>query len=239
MTLTRLRADGSPNFDRELRIAKGRWVYDEEGKLKEGAYYDAANHLVIGPYGFAEKRLLNEPDGRIAVVFYGTDGKPAFNPLQGFAIKKTDSRTQGDTIDSYHGPNGKLITGPEGYAEVHYHWGEGGKLLNIAYFEPGGAPVAGPEGFHRAERTPGNSSPFRYFDTQGRELDSLGPETVALVIVLSEILDVKQPAAQTGIQAGDILWRYGDWSFPEALSAEQTKGNRSSRNSYGSHAGVH
>jgi hypothetical protein len=41
---------------------------------------------------------------------------------------------------------------------------------------------------------------------------------------MAEITDIKQPAAKAGIQAGDILWRYGNWSFPEALAAERAKG---------------
>lgn len=218
-----LRADGGPNVDRELGIAKIAVVYDKEGRLQEGAYYDAANRPVVGPGGFAEKRLVKEPDGRIALIHYGADHKPTFNPLQGFAIKKTDSRTQGDTVDSYHGPDGNLISGPEGYAEVRSRWGEDGKLLSQAYFGPDGMPVAGPGGFHRAEQTAGTTA--RYFAADGREL-APGPETVAGVIVLSEIPNVKQPAYKAGLQVGDILWRYGDWSYPEALAAERAKGTQ-------------
>lgn len=217
---TRLRADGRPNWRRELGIATVRMRYDAGGKWVEQAYYDAAERLVNGPDGYAKGVYEKEADGRIALVNYGTDGKPAFNPLKGFAIKKTDSRTQGDTVDSYHGPDGNLMIGPEGYAEVRSHWGQDGKLLSRAYFGPDGIPVAGPDGFHRTEQTAGGAA--RYFAADDREL-ALGPDTVVAVIVLSEIPDVKQPAYKAGLQVGDILWRYGDWSYPEALAAKWTQ----------------
>jgi S1-C subfamily serine protease len=46
---------------------------------------------------------------------------------------------------------------------------------------------------------------------------------VVPVIFIAEILDIKQPAAKAGLQAGDVLWRYGNWSFPDVLAAAQAK----------------
>ncbi len=203
--------------------------YDEHGNRIEQAFYDTANQLVIGPYGFAIGRYVNEPDGRITQAHYGTDGNSAFNLLVGYAMKKTDSRQHGDTIDSYHGPSGELITGPEGYAERRRHWREGGKLSREAYFGPDGAPVPGPKGYHRAELIPGDSNNVRYFDTESRELSSLGSDTVVSIIFVAEVTGIKQPAAKAGVQAGDVLWRYGNWSFSEALIAEQAKGTAPDR----------
>lgn len=221
---TRLRADGRPNWDRELGIATVRRAYDREGKWTEQAFYDAADRLAAGPWGFAKGCFEPQPDGRLARVNYGADGKPVFNPLLGFAIKKTDDRTEGDTVESFHDAGGALIAGPEGYAEARRRWGGGGKLLSVAYFGPDGAPVAGPGGFHRAEWAEGGDSPPRRFAADGRELASPGPEAAVPVIVLAEVLNLRLPAAKAGVQAGDILWRYGAWSFPEALAAERAKG---------------
>lgn len=156
------------------------------------------------------------------MVYYGTDGKPMFDPLVGYAIAKRDPRKRGDTTESYHGPDGALITGPEGYAEMRSRWGDDGIQLSEAFFGPDGAPVAGPGGYHRMEHTPGNEP--KYFDAQHRELRSLSLDAFIRIIFIIDITDVKQPAAKAGLQAGDILWRYGNWSFPEAWDVERSKG---------------
>ena len=226
--ITQLRADGSPNYDRELGIATVKYVYDKEGAQQENkwieqAYYDVKDHLVIGQYGFAKGCFEKFSDGRIAQVNYGANGKPAFNPLQGFAIYKMDNRTQGDTVNSYHSANGKLIIGPEGYAESRSHFDKEGKLLSLAYFDTDGKPVAGPKGFHRAERAKYDSESNEFFDTEGRKLSESDFKSLVRVIVITEIATIKLPAYQIGLQVGDILWRYGNWSFPESLSVEKSK----------------
>ncbi|HZF11572.1 MAG TPA: hypothetical protein VFE33_22515 [Thermoanaerobaculia bacterium] len=166
-------------------------------------------------------------DGQVEYVQYGPDGKRVFNPLLGFAIRKTDSRKRGDTIESYHGADGALITGPEGYAEVRRHWGDRGTLLAEAWFGPDGSPVAGPSGYHRMEYTPGTpKGTTRYFDVQKRELTSLGPDAFVSIIFLRQITDIKQSFAGAGVHAGDILWRYGNWWFPKAWEAERSKGGK-------------
>jgi hypothetical protein len=222
---TRLRADGSPNLDRELRIATTTSVYDREGKPMEMAYYDQDGGLRIGRFGVAKLSNVTEPDGRIVVVCYGTDGKPMFNPLVGFAIKKIDPRQRDGTRESYHGPDGALITGPEGYAEERRRWGDDGTLLSVALFGPNGAAVVGLGGYHRMEHRPGAiSGTTKYFDPENREIPSFGPGTFVSVIYISQIPDIRQPAAKAGLQAGDIPWRYGNWSFPEVWDAERSKG---------------
>ena len=222
--ITRLRADGSPNWDRELGIATRIQMFDSENRWIEQAYYDAEDHLVTGPHGFAKGSNVYHSDSRVEYHLFGPDGNPALNPLAGYAIKKTDPRNRGDTTETYHGPDGALITGPEGYAEVHRRWSNEGVLLSVAWFGPDGAPVAGPAGYHRAERGTGASEVIKYFDTQNRELPSLGPDAVVSIIYINEISDIKQPAAKAGLHVGDIPWRYGNWVFPDVLAAERSKG---------------
>ncbi len=220
--MTQKRADGRANWDRELGIATIRQVYDKDGKWTEQAFYNAEDRLVRGPYGYARRRSEKEPDGRMAWVDYGSDGQPVFNPLQGCAIRKSDGRNRGDTIESCHGANGALIEGPEGYAERRRRWSDDGKLLAEAFFGPDGGPVAGPQGYHRSAQMPG--SDVRYFDAEGRELQAAGSADGETVIFVAEIRNVKDPAARAGIQAGDVLWRYGNWSYPQSLAAERSKG---------------
>jgi YD repeat-containing protein len=225
--ITRLRADGSPNWDRELGIATRKQTWDKENRWIEQSYYDTKDHMIIGPHGFAKSTLEYTPDGRVVQVNFGADGNPAFNPLSGWAIKKVDQQKRGDTIESYHGPDGALITGPEGFAEVRIRWGEDGKSWTVAWFGADGAPVMGPGGYHRIERTSGSlSDSTKYFDINGRELPSLGSDVIVFVIYIAQIDDIKQPAAKAGLQAGDILWKYGNWSFPDALATERSKATK-------------
>jgi hypothetical protein len=228
-------------FDNQFEKAKSLYLSNQDQSLANGHtfkqtvlddFVELRQHGITHPDMAKIEKLLsknsfeNEPDGHIAQVNYGIDGKPAFNSLVGYAIKRMDPRQRGDTIDSYHGPGGELITGPEGYAERRRHWTEDGELLSEAFFGPNGAPVIGPGGYHRSERVPGDSNAFRYFDTQNRELPSLGPDSVVSVIFVAELTGTELPAAKAGVQAGDILWRYGSWSFLEALTAERAKGTK-------------
>lgn len=169
------------------------------------------------------EKFVSEPDGRVALVEHDHNGKPYFNPLYGYAIKKIDPRTHGDTVDSYHGSSGELINGPEGYAEKRRHWGENNNLLSEAYFGPDGAPVISLSGYYRAERASIDSDAVNYYDTQNNEIDL---NAVVPIILIYEIIDAEQPAAKSGLQAGDILWRYGNWFFPEQLKVERSNGTK-------------
>jgi len=218
---TRLRADGSPNWDRELGIATWRHIFDRENRQIEQAYYNAKGGLVTGPYGFAKGSVVYHADGRVEYHHFDPNGQRAFNPLVGYAIKKTDPRTRGNTTESYHGPDGALITGPEGYAEVRRRWDDDGTLRSEAWFGPDGGPIIGPGGHHRMEHTPGAISGARkYFDVQDRELPSSDPTTFVSIIYIAEVMHIKQPGAKAGLHAGDILWRYGNWFFPEAKGTQ-------------------
>ena len=223
--VTLIRADGSPNWDCELGIATRTQLWDKENRWREQAYFDEKDRPVIGLHGFARAKRNIKSDGSITDIIYGTNGKPMFNALMGWAIRERDS--QGNTT-SYHGPDGALINGPSGCAEMRCHWSEDGVLLSVAFFGPDGrTPIVGPGGYHQAEQTADGK---RYFDARGAKITSFGPEAFVSVIYISEIpsigqiFAVKQPAAKAGLHAGDILWRYGNWSFPEALDTERAKG---------------
>ncbi len=112
---TLLRADSTPNWDRDLGIATRTRVYDRENRWVEEAYFDATMHLVTGPNGYAKGSIVYHPDGE-EFSNYGPNGKLTLNPLVGFAIKKTSSR-QGKNRESYLGPDGELMTGPLGFVD--------------------------------------------------------------------------------------------------------------------------
>ncbi len=225
--VTQLRADGSPNWIRELGIATRRQVYDKENNWIKQAYYDDKDRLVSGLYGHAKGTWLIETDGRKVLTWYDSDGQPWFNPLYGYAIKKTDSRRRGDSVDSFYGADGDLIAGPEDWAERRRNWSDDGALLSEAYFGLDGIPVVGPGGYHRALHNSGEPvDKFHYFDTQNHELPPIGPEAFVSVIFVQNITNIYQPAFKARLQAGDIFWQYGTWSFPNAWKAERPRGTK-------------
>ena len=96
---------------------------------------------------------------------------------------------------------------------------------------PDKEPVPGPQCYHRIDVQ------YTKSGTTEKTLDVLGKEIspqelarfprviqVSLEVTTDTPLGVKSPAAKAGMQTGDILWRYGDWSFPEAVAAEREKG---------------
>lgn len=222
--VTRLRANGSPNWNRELGIATRTQRWNRENQWIEQAYFNERNRLIIGPFGYARGTREFASDGSSTDILYGTDNTPQFNALMGWAIRKSDS--QGNT-SSYHDPEGALTTGPDGYAEVRRDLNEKRELVSQAFYGPDGTPVAGPEGYHRAEIT---ADSIRYFDARGDDITSISPEAFISVIYIAEIPSVgqipavQQPAAKVGLHAGDILWQYGNWSFSEELKAERVRG---------------
>lgn len=49
------------------------------------------------------------------------------------------------------------------------------------------------------------------------------------VMFIEKIKDFKQPAVKIGLCAGDVIWKYGDWSFPADFAAEQAKGTKNDK----------
>lgn len=192
---TRLRADNSPNWDRQLGIATRKQVWDRENRWIEQAYYDAEEHLVMGPFGAARQIAVYQADGR-------------------------------EEIHRHFGANGQLVYNPlVGYAELRLRRGDNHTLLSVTFWGSDGSPINGPHGYHRAQQAEGSSEDKRYFDAQNHEWPALSPEAAVPIIYITEITDIKQPAAKAGLHAGDVLWQYGDWSFAGALEAERAQGN--------------
>ncbi|MEI8101918.1 MAG: ATP-binding protein [Chlorobium sp.] len=223
ISFSRLRADGSPNIDRDLGIAKWTMVYNRENKWTEQAFYDARNRLVTGPYGYAKGTIVYHPEGGTEICSYGVDGNLNFNPLDGCAIKY-----DGPLKQSYYGTDRKLINGPYGFAEQRMRRDEKGNLLSTEWFGPDGKPVVGPSGYHRIVQS-ADGRTVRNFDTENRSITSSGTYIFVPVMFIEKIEDFKQPAVKIGLCAGDVIWKYGDWSFPAAFAAEQAKGTKNDK----------
>ena len=217
---TRLRADGRPNRDRDLGIAKVTSVYNRENKWTEQAYYDERNRLVTGFYGYARGYKVYQPDGGMVVYHFGKNGQLLFNPLYGYAIIY-----QSPLRISYYGADRKLINGPEGFAEKRMQRDKKGNQLSVAWFGPDGEPVVGASGYHRIAKTSVGGR-VQYFDKENHQIAS--PDTYILVPVMfvEQIPDFKQPAVKIGLHKGDVIWKYGKWSYNKALAAEVVRGTK-------------
>ena len=229
---TRLGMSGEGMYDPELGIATYRTKFDDEGRLIEGSYFDTSNHLAIGPYGNAKTVVVYKENERSETINFGTDDKRMFNPLYGHVSVRRDPRTRSTVIDtSYHGLDGILMFGPEGYAVQESTYDDKDRYIMRRWLGPDKEPVPGPQCYHRIDVQ------YTKSGTTEKTLDVLGKEIspqelarfprviqVSLEVTTDTPLGVKSPAAKAGMQTGDILWRYGDWSFPEAVAAEREKG---------------
>ena len=218
ISVKKLRSDGRPNLDRSLGIAKQSWLYNKNNQWTEEAYYDSHNHLVIGPEGLAKAKIEYYPDGGTKIYNYGTDEKLIFNTLYGYAI-----RYIGQNKTAYYGTDAKLINGPYGYAEKRITKDKNGKTLSEAFFDPDGKKVPGTDGFHRITLAKDGKT-LLYYDTDNRQITNTDKYLLRPVIFIEQILDVKQPAYKIGLQAGDVVWKYGTWFYTAALLAELKKG---------------
>jgi len=213
-----VRADGSPNLDRELGIAEWRQVYNKNNQWTEQAYYDVDKKPVFGTYGCAKGVMKYDSDGGKTIYSYAKDNKLNFNALYGYAI-----RYIGPNKTVYYGVDKKLITGPYGFAEKRITKDKNGNALFGSFFGPDGKPVIGPSGYHRIALAKDGKS-LLYFDTGNRQITDSKNYPLRPVMFIEEILDVKQPAYNIGLHAGDVVWNYGTWSYAAALLSELKKG---------------
>ncbi|MGB7510621.1 MAG: hypothetical protein WBP54_04940 [Pelodictyon phaeoclathratiforme] len=213
-----VRADGSPNFDRELGVAGWKMVFNKNNQWTEQAFYDADKKPVFGTYGCVKGVMKYDSDGGTAIYSYGKDNKLNFNALYGYAI-----RYIGPNKTVYYGVDKKLITGPYGFAEKRITKDKNGNALSESFFGPDGKPVIGPSGYHRVAIAKDGKT-FFYFDTSNRQITDSKNYPLRPVMFIEEILDIKQPAYSIGLHAGDVVWNYGTWSYTAALLSEMKKG---------------
>lgn len=212
-----LRADFSPNYDRSLGVARVAFTYNRENRFSGQSFYDNKNHLVTSDIGFAKAIINYYPDQGMMVSMYGADGKRLYNPVYGFSI-----RFNSDHISAFYGPDGKLITGPYGYAEQRLQNDKKDNLIAISWFGADGKPAIGTEGYHRIEQTLDGKS-VRYYDTENRLVTSADKYPLAQVLFIERLIDIKKPAYKIGLCAGDIIWKYGSWSYPAVYAANSHK----------------
>lgn len=229
---TCLGMSGEGMYDSELGIATYRTKFDADGRLIEWSHFDTSNHLALGPYGNAKTVDVYMENGQNEIINFGPDDKPMFNPLYGYVSLRWDPRTRGTVINtSYHSLDGILMFGPEGYAVQESTYDNKDRYIMRRWLGPDNELVTGPQGYHRIEiQHEPSGKTEKMFDVSGKEISSQEharfPKIiqVSLEVTTDTPLGVKSPAAKAGMQTGDILWRYGDWSFPEAVAAEREKG---------------
>ncbi len=210
--------DGKPTLLAD-GFATKRLAYDADGRVTRTSYLGVSGEPVLNHDGYhALEERYDDKGGERETTYVGLDGRPVLNRLVGFASKETVSVSPGVTKKSYYDPDGALINGPEGFAEVQQRRREDGTLLEEAFFGAGREPRPGPGGYHLMKRELGSTGDVvKYFDVDNHILRSLGSESLVPVIFVTELDGLEQPAAKTGVEVGDVLWRYGDWSVVESL----------------------
>ena len=182
--------------------------YDGRGNLIWGAYFDAAG-ISIAPKGevFASwEKNYDERGNLIRESYFGIDGKPAYR--NGYAYAELEYDISGNIIrESYFGANGKPIHHKNGYASTTLEYDERGNVVKWAYFDVSGLPVMKQNGVAQIileYSEDGSIVREMYYNADGVPL----PVIIACV---SEVFDDGN-AAKAGIEVGDIVIRYGEWT---------------------------
>jgi hypothetical protein len=219
--ITMKRKDGRPNLYPAFGVATKKQIFDIDGDWVEDVNTDSIGNLVVGPFGYARGAITHGPGNRKVLVNYGANGKIALNKLQGFARKVLDTSSGSLVAElSIYGPDGALINGQEGYAEVRRLRSKTDDILQEVFYGPGGHPAVGPQGFHRMVKTSSKSQPL-YFDKQNNALLDFNPNNpdsrlFAEIIYIHEIFSPLSPASLSGLRVGDIVWSYGGWSYAQS-----------------------
>jgi len=228
---TRLGSKGEAMYDNELGIATRRYIFDEKGRNVEDSFFDTNDHLAISRYGYA-KHICSYTGNIHERTNIGPDGKPMFNPISGYVSGRFDDSQHGTVISaSAHGQDGALRLGGGNFAAQERTFDDKGRIIVIRYLGSVREPVPGP-GYYRIEIQygPDGKAENKMFDVSGKEITaeelSSFPQVVWVSLEVTEDnpYGAKSPAAKAGMQTGDILWRYGDWSFPAAIAVEREKG---------------
>jgi len=223
--ITALGKDGEARLDPIRGVATYKKKFDDDGSWIEDACYDAHDNLVIGPYGNAKACIIRSKEGNYSEsVNYDSGGKILFNTLLGYAIKVDDNTKDGVSVQSYLGPDRKLIRGPQGWAECRIEKDPQGEVIREEYFDENRQPAYCCDGYHRMEKKAGTLGEKRYFDTSGHEIAdySNGKQMIGMIYI-EQVVSLDTVGAHIGLQAGDILWQFGigSWSLKTALVITQ------------------
>lgn len=210
--ITQLGKDGKGVFDKDLGLATKREKLDANGNWTEQAFYDARDRLALGPFGFAKGVIIRGEDGRVECVNYGPDGHIMFNRLLGWARELLLYRANELLSDTFYGADGSLANGPDGFAIHTRTLDSKGRLLKEEYLDSNQKLTFGPLGYARRE-TKGTREVF--YGTGGGLMDRV--EDVVPLLYVGEVISARAAALKVGLRTGDVFWRLGDWSYPEAL----------------------
>ncbi|MBF0566195.1 MAG: hypothetical protein HQK89_13245 [Nitrospirae bacterium] len=159
-------------------------------------------------------KFVNDSFGQPTMVsYYKANGSP--NLYGNYCIKRKSYDNRGNMVEeSYFGVRDEPVNNSSGYHRVTLEYNAKGQKTFRQYFGKDHNPAYGPDGYHRMEPENGKN---HYFDAANREISDVEAKNKVQLIYVDHIESVNTPAARIGMQAGDVLWRFGDWSFTEAL----------------------
>jgi hypothetical protein len=212
--VTQLGKHGEPMWIRDLNIATHRVVTGEE------SFQDEHGGLVLGPTGYAKMISSTFADGHVDDQIYDSSGHLFLDPVLGYARHVQEPIGGGNWVAKYFDASGNLIA-PFGFAEERFEENALGQIVEDAYFDEHGRPTYGFGGHHRkltVYTDSGEQLSSSFYDVDGSVLKvNTEADRVALWYV-DNFLQTSL-AARVGLQRGDVLWRFGTWSFVDALKA--------------------
>jgi YD repeat-containing protein len=116
--------------------------YDENGRVQEEAYTDAAGRPVLSKAGYATLRKTYDDRGNLLEETYlGVDQQQIILKAGYAGIRYTYDDRDNALTTEYLSPVGQPVFGDKGYARTTRKYDERGHLVEQAFFGPDGSPV--------------------------------------------------------------------------------------------------
>jgi len=219
---TYLGPDGYPLPQSQSKAEYVELHYDEQGFENELRFTDRQGNPTPASNGAYGQRKVYDSEGREVRRTYIDRANKPFHIKDGYAGWRSRYDDRGNEIEvAFFDEAGKPIRIKDGYAGWRSRYDDRGNEIEVAYFDESGKPIRikdGYAGWHSRYDDRGNEIERTYFDETGK---SLGADAFYMVYRVQSLVSILQPAVKAGIQAGDIFWKYGTWSFPKAWEAER------------------
>ena len=136
-------------------------------------YLDANGSMIRGPEGYAqvEYEYISGTKQPVRTTYRDAERNLYFYRKDGFAILEKSFKDGKAIREAYYGADGKLCSGPKGYAVVEREYRKSSKPTREAYFDVNMQPYKMPDGYYIVSRKyslKGKVSEEAYFDAEGK-----------------------------------------------------------------------
>ena len=201
--------DGKPTLLKD-GYAECRVEYDARGNETKRSCFGVDGNPVVPKDGVTEWRREYDAKGNeIKSLYFGVDGKPTLHK-DGIAglIAEYDERGR-ETRRVLIGVDGKPTLLKDGYAECRVEYDARGNVTKKSYFGVDGKPMMNKDGYAMVRfihKPDGTVVGAEYFDICGKAI-------VWYPVGISAEVLPNFPAAQLGVQEGDVWCRLGAYDI--------------------------